>query len=117
VSKKKGKRAIPVRSKIGGGSSKAQIQRLQDDFTRMQEELGEQTATVSVGGGVVEVVITGNQEIKGLHLAPEVIDPEDIEMLQDLIVAAVNEALSKSKEMMAQRLSSMAGGMGLGDIL
>lgn len=117
MSKRSGRRAIPTRTKIGGGGAKAQMQRLQEDFARMQEELGEQTTTVSVGGGVVEVVVSGSQEIKELRLAPEVVNPEDIEMLQDLIIVAVNEGLAKSKEMMAQQLSGLTDSLGLADLL
>ena len=114
MSKKSGKRAMPVRSKIGmGGGGKSQVQKLQADFARAQEELKEQTTTVTAGGGVITVVVNGNQEIKELRLAAEVVDPDDVEMLQDLILAAVNEALDKSREMMAQQFSGLTGGLGL----
>ena len=116
MAKKSGKRAMPVRAKIGGaggGGKAGQIQRLQADMARMQEELNERTTTASAGGGVVQATVNGNQEVKELRLAPEVVDPEDIEMLQDLIVAAVNEALSKSRELMAQQFSGLTGGLGL----
>ncbi len=102
-----------MRPKIGGGGGKSQIQKLQGDFARMQEELKERTTTVTAGGGVIEVVVTGDQRIVGLSLKPEVVDPEDLEMLQDLIVAAVNEALDKSRDLMAEQLSGITGGLGL----
>lgn len=114
MSKKSGKRAIPVRSKIGlGGGGKSQVQKLQADFARIQEELKGQTTTITAGGGVITVTVNGNQEIKELRLSPEVVDPDDVEMLQDLIVAAVNEALDKSRQMMAQQFSGLTGGLGL----
>lgn len=119
--KKSGRRTLPVRPKMGGGGggggSKGQIERLQADFARMQDGLKDQTVTASAGGGVVEVVVTGNQEVKELRLAAEVVDPEDIEMLQDLIVAAVNDGLEKSRQLMAQQLSGLTGGLNLEGML
>jgi len=103
---------MPTRQRAGGGS-KAQAQRLQAEMARMQEELQESTTTVSVGGGVVEVVVTGDQKVKEIHLAPEVVDPDDVEMLQDLIVAAVNEGLDKARDLMAQQLAGLTGGLGV----
>lgn len=116
MAKRSGKRAMPMRPKMGGGG-KNQIQKLQADFARMQEEMKEQTTTVTAGGGVVEVVVTGEQKIKELRIDPEVVDPEDVEMLQDLIMAAVNEALDKSRAAMAEQLSGLTGGLGLEGML
>ena len=114
MSKKSGRRAMPMRPKIGGaGGKQEQIQRLQADFARMQDGLKEKTVSASVGGGVVEVTVNGNQEVTALKLAPEVVDPEDIEMLQDLILAAVNEGLQKSREIMNEQFSGLTGGLGL----
>ncbi|MGI6208334.1 MAG: YbaB/EbfC family nucleoid-associated protein [Anaerolineae bacterium] len=114
--KRSGKRALPMRPKLGGGS-KNQIQKLQADFARMQEEMKEVTVTATAGGGVVEVEVTGDQRIKSLRINPEVVDPEDVDMLQDLIVAAVNEGLDKSRSAMAEQLSGLTGGLGLEGML
>jgi len=105
-----------MRSKLGGGG-KNQLQKLQEDFARMQEEMKEKTTSVSAGGGVVTVVVTGEQKLKELHIAPEVVDPEDVEMLQDLILAAVNEALDKSQSAVAEQLSGLTGPVGLDGLL
>jgi nucleoid-associated protein EbfC len=114
LSKKSGKRALPMRPRIGGaGSKQDQMQRLQADFTRMQEDLKAKTVTATAGGGVVEVTVNGNQEVTALKLAPEVVDPEDVEMLQDLILAALNDGLEKSRNLMNQQLSGLTGGLGL----
>ncbi|MHB0875367.1 MAG: YbaB/EbfC family nucleoid-associated protein [Anaerolineae bacterium] len=114
MSKKSGRRAMPMRPRIGGaGSKQDQVQRLQADFARMQEDLKGKTVSASAGGGVVEVTVNGNQEITALKLAPEVVDPEDIEMLQDLILTAVNEGLEKSRAIVNQQLSGLTGGLGL----
>lgn len=117
MTKRSGKRVMPMRSKLGSGGSKNQLQKLQEDFARMQEEMKDKTTTVSVGGGVVTVVVTGEQKIKELRIAPEVVDPEDVEMLQDLILAAVNDALDKSQSAMAEQLSGLTGPIGLDGLL
>ena len=100
------RRAIPP----GGGMLK-QIQKLQQDLLAAQEALAEETIEVSVGGGAVTVVITGQQRIEAVRIDPEVVDPEEVEMLQDLIVAAVNEALDQTRELAAERLSGLTGGL------
>ena len=78
-----------------------------------QEALGEQTVTVSVGGGAVTVVMTGHQKLQSIKIAPEAVDPEDVEMLEDLIIAAVNEASEKASELATQSLASLTGGLGI----
>jgi DNA-binding YbaB/EbfC family protein len=117
VSKKSGRRAMPIRPRIGGpaggGSKQDQLQKLQADFARMSDEAKQATVTGSAGGGVVEVVVNGNQDLISLHLAKEVVDPEDVEMLQDLIVAAINEGIAKSRDIMNQQLAGLTGGLGL----
>ncbi len=87
------------------------IQQLQARLAKMQEELGNETVEVSLGGGAVTIVMTGHQKLQSVKLAPEVVDPEDIAMLEDLIVAAVNEATEKSRELANKRLGSLMGGM------
>jgi DNA-binding YbaB/EbfC family protein len=95
-----------------GGTLK-QIQELQSKVLQAQQALGEQTVTVSVGGGAVTVVMTGHQKLQSITVSPDVIDPEDPEMLQDLIIAAVNEASEKAGELATQSLASLTGGLGI----
>ena len=97
--------------KLGGMAQ--QIQKLQEEMARTQEQLGEETVEVSVGGGVVKVVMTGHQNVVSVTIAPDAVDPDDVEMLQDLIVAAVNEAVEKSQGMAADRMGALTGGLNL----
>jgi DNA-binding YbaB/EbfC family protein len=97
----------------GMGGLAQQIQRMQQDMIKAQEELAHETLEVSAGGGAVTVVITGHQRIQSIILKPEVVDPEDIEMLQDMLVAAVNQAIEQSQAMAAQRLEGLTGGLSL----
>jgi nucleoid-associated protein EbfC len=88
-----------------------QAQQLQTKMLAMQEELGNKTVTVQVGGGMVEVVANGRQEVLSLRLDPEVVNPDDTDMLQDLILAAVNDALNRSREMVSDEMAKLTGGM------
>lgn len=88
-----------------------QVQKMQADMARMQEELESKLVEATAGGGAIKVVATGKQEIKEVKIKPEVIDPEDAEMLEDLVLAAVNEALRKSQEMVNSEMSKITGGM------
>ncbi len=88
-----------------------QAQKLQAKMAEMQAEMGNRTATAQAGGGMVEATDHGRQELLSLRIDPEVASPDDVEMLQDLILAAVNEALNRSREMMAQEMSKLTGGM------
>jgi DNA-binding YbaB/EbfC family protein len=88
-----------------------QAQKLQAKMMEMQAELGNRTVSAQAGGGMVEAVANGRQELVALKIDPEVVIPEDVEMLQDLIQAAVNEALSRSREMMAAEMAKLTGGM------
>jgi len=88
-----------------------QAQKLQAKMMEMQAELGNRTLSAQAGGGMVEAVVNGRQELIALKIDPEVVVPEDVEMLQDLIQAAVNEALSRSREMMAAEMAKLTGGM------
>lgn len=97
----------------GMGGMLKQLQKLQEDVGKAQEALGDETLSVTAGGGAIEVLITGHQHIQSITIDPEVVDPEDVEMLQDLIVAAVNEAVKASKEMAADRLGALTGGVGV----
>ena len=95
-----------------GGMMK-QAQKLQAKMLKMQEELALKTVDVSAGGGMVKVVATGNQKIQSISLEKEVVDPEDVEILEDLILAAVNDALNKSQEMVSGEMGKLTGGMNI----
>ncbi|MGO8761460.1 MAG: YbaB/EbfC family nucleoid-associated protein [Desulfobaccales bacterium] len=88
-----------------------QAQKLQAKMMAMQAELGNRTVSAQAGGGMVEAVVNGRQELLTLRIDPEVVVAEDVEMLQDLIQAAINEALNRSREMMATEMSKLTGGM------
>ncbi len=88
-----------------------QAQQLQTKMAKMQEEMAEKTIEASSGGGMVKVVANGKQEVASIHIEKEVVDPEDVEMLQDLILAAVNEALVQSQKMVSDEMSKLTGGM------
>jgi len=88
-----------------------QAQKIQEQIARVQEELGERTVEASSGGGMVTVVANGRQEVISIKIAPEVVDPQDIAMLQDLVAAAVNEALRSSRLMMQEELTKITGGI------
>ena len=94
-----------------------QAQKLQGKMLEMQEELGHRTVTAQAGGGMVEAVANGRQELVSLRIDPEVASPEEVEMLQDLVLAAVNEALNKAKEMVSQEMGRLTGGFKLPGML
>ncbi len=99
----------------GGGNMNnlmKQAQKMQKDMEKAQQELESKTVEVSVGGGAISIVATGKKEIKEIIIKPEVVDPEDVEMLQDLILSAVNEALRKADEMANSEMGKITGGMG-----
>ncbi|HLT57980.1 MAG TPA: YbaB/EbfC family nucleoid-associated protein [Limnochordales bacterium] len=90
-----------------------QVQKMQQEMARVQEELGSKTVEASAGGGMVSVVANGHQEIVSLRIEPEAVDPEDVEMLQDMVLAAVNEALRQARELAAQEMAKVTGGLNL----
>ena len=91
-----------------------QAQRMQRQMEENQKELEEKEFTAKAGGGAVEVTVTGKKEITKIKLSEEVVDPEDIEMLEDLVMAATNEALRMAEEASAEAMNKMTGGLGLG---
>ena len=93
------------------GNIMKQAQKMQAQMAKVQEELAQKTVEASAGGGMVTVVVNGKQEIMSLTIEPEVIDASDKEMLQDLVVAAVNEGLRKSQEMVAEEMKKITGGL------
>ena len=88
-----------------------QAQKIQSQIAKVQEELAQKTIEASAGGGMITVVVSGKQEVVSIKIEPEVVDPKDVEMLQDLVVAAVNEALRKAQEMVAEEMSKVTGGL------
>jgi len=95
----------------GMGGLMKQAQKMQAKMMEIQEELAEKTVEGTAGGGMITVVANGRQEIMSLKVEQEVVDPEDIEMLQDLVLAAVNDALQKSRDMMAEEMQKITGGL------
>lgn len=95
----------------GMGGMMQQVQKLQEEMLKTQEDLGQETLSVTAGGGAITVLITGQQHVESIQIDQEVVDPEDVEMLQDLVVAAINEAIKKSREMAAERLGKLTGGL------
>ena len=90
-----------------------QAQQMQERVKKLQEEAGGKTVEASSGGGMVTVVANGRQEVLSIKIDPSVVDPKDIEMLQDLVTAAVNEALRKSRDLMKEEMGKLTAGMGL----
>lgn len=95
------------------GKIMKQARQLQEKMSKLQEELGNKTVEASTGGGMVKVIANGRRELQSIEISPEVVDPNDIEMLQDLTLAAVNEALRKAEELATAEMSKIAGGMNL----
>ncbi len=95
------------------GNMLREAQKLQARMMKLQEELASRTVEASSGGGMVRVVANGRQEIISLAIEPEVVDPKDVELLQDLVLAAVNDALGRSREMVAAEMGKLTGGLTL----
>lgn len=102
---------LPGGSKGGGLASK--LQEMQEQMLEAQEALGDKTVEISTGGGAVKVVMTGHQKLESITIAPEVIDPDDVEMLQDLILTAINEAVEASQNLAADEMGSITGGLNI----
>ena len=102
---------------MGGGMNMnmiKQAQKMQEDLLKMQAEMEEKNYSAQSGGGAVTAVVTGKRELLELTIEPDAVDPEDVEMLQDLIVAAVNEAMRKAETSMTDSMSKLTGGLNLG---
>lgn len=100
----------------GGGNMNnmmKQAQKMQEDMKNLQDDLAEREYSASAGGGAVEVTVNGSHEVKKIDLKPEVVDPEDIEMLSDLITAAVNEAMRKADETAESEMGKITGGLNI----
>ena len=97
----------------GMGNMMKQAQQLQAKMLRLQEELAQKTVEASAGGGMVKVVANGRQQIISVEIEKEVVDPEDVDMLQDLVQAAVNDALTKSQDMVQAEMGKLTGGLNI----
>lgn len=93
-----------------------QVQKMQAEMVKVQEGLKDKTVEASAGGGAVTVVANGHQEITKVIISPEAVDPEDVSMLEDMVMAAVNEAIRKSQELAASELEKVTGGLNLSGI-
>ena len=100
---------------MGGNMKKMmkQVQKMQADMEIVQKELGEERIEATAGGGVVKAVVSGHQEMLEIHIDPAAVDPDDVEMLEDLVVAACNEALRKARDLAEQRLAKVTGNVSI----
>lgn len=89
-----------------------QVQKMQADMAAAQEQLKDETVEASAGGGMVTVTVSGDLEVKAVAIDPEAVDPEDVELLQDMVLAATNEALRAAQELQAKRMGDVTGGLG-----
>lgn len=89
----------------------AMMQRMQRELARIQEELGREVVEATAGGGAVKVQVSGQLDLKAIIISPEVVDPEDVEMLQDLVTAATRDAFARAKDLQSKRLGALTGGM------
>jgi DNA-binding YbaB/EbfC family protein len=103
-----------------GGMNQAammrQAQKMQQDMLRMQEEMESKTYSATAGGGMVTAVVSGKNEVVSITINPEAVDPDDVEMLQDMVIAAVNEALRAAEADKAANMSRLTGGLNLGGL-
>jgi DNA-binding YbaB/EbfC family protein len=97
----------------GMGNMMKQAQKLQSQMMKLQEELADKTVESSSGGGMVTVVANGRQQIVSIQIEHEVVDPDDVEMLQDLVLAAANDALAKAQEMVSSEMGKLTGGLNI----
>lgn len=93
-----------------------QLMKVQEDMAKKQQEVEEKTFTASVGGGAVSATVNGKKEVTALSIKPEAVDPEDVEMLQDMVISAVNEALRQAEEAMSASMNALTSSLGLGGL-
>ncbi len=96
-----------------GGDLTARMRKMQGDMEKAQEELAEEVVTGTAGGGMVEVDMDGHQTVHALRIKPEVVDPDDVEMLEDLLVAAINDAAEKVKTLTEERMGGLTAGLNI----
>ena len=97
----------------GMGNMMKQAQKLQSKMLKLQNEMADKTVETSSGGGMVKVVANGKQQIVSIHIEKEIVESDDVEMLQDLILAAINDALTRSQEMVSEQMSKLTGGLNI----
>ena len=93
-----------------------EMQKMQENMAAAQEALAEETVEGSAGGGVVKAEVTGTGDLRAVHISSDVVDPDDVEMLEDLVVAAVGEAMRRAQELQAERMGAVTGGVDLGGL-
>jgi len=106
-----------VRSQPDRAAVMKQVQQLQETMRQAEQELAAETVTVSVGGGAVTIVMTGRQQVREVTISPDAVNSEDVDMLQDLMVAAINEALDKARQLSEEKMSPLAGALGIPGLL
>ena len=111
-------RGKPKKKKVPSqGDLMGQMQAMQQQMAAQQEAMASEIFEASAGGGAIKVRVTGHQRVAGIEIDPDFVDPEDMEMLQDLLANTLNDALEKSQSEAANRMEGLTGGMGLGDLL
>lgn len=113
-------RGKPKKKKVGGSPNQmlSQVQQMQEEMANAQKALEDEFISVTAGGGAITVEISGHQRVKSIEIEKELLDPEEAEMLQDLLVAAVNQAIERSQALSAERMESISSGVsGLSDML
>jgi DNA-binding YbaB/EbfC family protein len=108
---KRSKRMKGQAGPMGGAGMMQQLQQLQEQMLATQDALAEETITATAGGGMVKVVVTGDQKVQEILISPEILEDGDVEILQDMILTALNSALDQSRELAADRLGPLAGGL------
>lgn len=108
-----GREKMEARKMAKGFNPMQQVKALQDKMAKVQEELAFKTVEAGAGGGMVTVVVNGKQGLLSLKIDPQVVDPQDVEMLQDLVIAAVNEGMRRAQEMAAGEMGKLAGGLNI----
>ncbi len=106
-------RAAGVPGGGGGGGMMSQIQKLQEEMARTQERLADETVEVTVGGGMVKAVMNGHQKLLAIAIAPEAVDPAEVDLLQEMILAAINQAVERSQGLAADKMGALTGGLKL----
>ena len=107
------KARIPNQNNMSRNDMMAKVQKMQEDMANKKAEVENSEFSASAGGGAVEVKVNGKHEILSVKMQPEVVDPEDIDMLEDLIIASLNEAIRKANEAMEREMSSVTGGLNI----
>lgn len=113
----RGRSAGPKGKKMNPQDMLAQFQEMQQQMAAQQEALQDETVTVTAGGGAISIEITGHQRVRSIEIDPDLLDPEEVEMLQDMLVAGINAAIEQSQTMAAQKMEGITGGMDIDSLL